>query len=52
MGPVEFKIVLLGSSYVGKTCLMERIVHDRFRENIPYQNVSKANSNMAKLLPK
>lgn len=38
MGPVEFKIVLLGSSHVGKTCLMERIVHDRFRENIPYQN--------------
>ena len=38
MGPVEFKIVLLGSSHVGKTCLMERIGHDRFRENIPYQN--------------
>ncbi|XP_049812808.1 ras-related protein Rab-24-like [Schistocerca nitens] len=38
MSKVDVKVVLLGSEYVGKTSLLERYVHDRFRSNLPYQN--------------
>nr|QZX57783.1 ras-related protein Rab24 [Locusta migratoria] len=38
MSKVDVKVVLLGSEYVGKTSLLERYVHDRFRGNLPYQN--------------
>jgi hypothetical protein len=40
MSRVDLKVVLLGSEYVGKTSLLERFVYDRFRGNLPYQNVS------------
>jgi GTPase SAR1 family protein len=40
MSRVDLKVVLLGSEYVGKTSLLERYVYDRFRGNLPYQNVS------------
>ena len=39
MSRVDLKVVLLGSEYVGKTSLLERYVYDRFRGNVPYQNV-------------
>ena len=42
MSRVDLKVVLLGSEYVGKTSLLERYVYDRFRNNLPYQNVSNA----------
>lgn len=38
---VDAKVVLLGKEYSGKTCLVERYLHDRFNKDIPYQNVSK-----------
>lgn len=38
MSRVDLKVVLLGSEYVGKTSILERLVYDRFRGNIPYQN--------------
>jgi Ras-related protein Rab-24 len=40
MSRVDLKVVLLGSEYVGKTSILERFVYDRFRGNLPYQNVS------------
>jgi GTPase SAR1 family protein len=43
MSRVDLKVVLLGSEYVGKTSLLERYVYDRFRGNLPYQNVSNSN---------
>jgi len=43
MSRVDLKVVLLGSEYVGKTSLLERYVYDRFRGNLPYQNVSNFN---------
>ena len=40
-GKVDAKVVLLGKSYVGKTCLVERYLKDRFLgDAVPYQNVS------------
>ncbi|XP_052772674.1 ras-related protein Rab-24-like [Mya arenaria] len=38
MSRVDAKIVLLGKSYVGKTCLVNRYIHHRFDAEIPYQN--------------
>ncbi|KAK6174338.1 hypothetical protein SNE40_017636 [Patella caerulea] len=36
---VDIKVVLLGKSYAGKTCLVERYLHERFNgETVPYQN--------------
>ncbi|KAK7109305.1 ras-related protein Rab-24-like [Littorina saxatilis] len=36
---VDAKVVLLGKSYAGKTCLVERYLKDRFLgETVPYQN--------------
>ncbi|XP_028416285.1 ras-related protein Rab-24-like [Dendronephthya gigantea] len=35
---VDAKVVLLGKEYSGKTCLVERYLHDRFNKDIPYQN--------------
>lgn len=36
---VDAKIVLLGKSYAGKTCLVERYLKDRFLgDSVPYQN--------------
>ena len=35
---VDCKVVLLGRMYGGKTSLVERFIHQRFNENIPYQN--------------
>lgn len=35
---MDAKVVLLGKSYVGKTCLVNKYVHDRFDPNLPYQN--------------
>ena len=40
MSRVDAKVVLLGKSYVGKTCLVNKFVHERFDPNLPYQNVS------------
>jgi len=36
---VDVKVVLLGKAYAGKTCLLQRYVHNRYAET-PYQNVS------------
>ena len=37
---VDAKVVLLGKSYAGKTCLVERYLKNRFiGEAVPYQNV-------------
>ncbi|XP_060589185.1 ras-related protein Rab-24-like isoform X1 [Ruditapes philippinarum] len=38
MSRVDAKVVLLGKSYVGKTCLVNKYVHHRFDANLPYQN--------------
>ncbi|KAL4231466.1 Ras-related protein Rab-24 [Mactra antiquata] len=38
MSRVDAKVVLLGKSFVGKTCLVNRYVHQRFDASIPYQN--------------
>ena len=35
---VDAKVVLLGKEYSGKTCLVERYLHDRFNMDVPYQN--------------
>lgn len=36
---VDAKVVLLGKSYAGKTCLVERYLQDRFLgDAVPYQN--------------
>ncbi|KAL5015887.1 hypothetical protein ScPMuIL_005476 [Solemya velum] len=36
---VDIKIVLLGKSYAGKTCLVERYLHGRYSgDTVPYQN--------------
>lgn len=35
---VDAKVVLLGKEYSGKTSLVERYLHERFNENVPYQN--------------
>lgn len=50
MSRVDLKVVLLGSEYVGKTSMLERVVYDRFRENVPYQNVSNPNINLMTFL--
>lgn len=34
---VDMKVVLLGKEYGGKTSLVERYLHDRFNEGVPYQ---------------
>ena len=34
MSKVDIKIVLLGMHNVGKTCLVERYLHDKFKENV------------------
>lgn len=39
MNRVDLKIVLLGSEFVGKTSLLERYIHDRFKGDAAYQNV-------------
>ena len=41
---VDVKVVLLGKEYSGKTSLVERYLHHRFNESVPYQNVSKMKS--------
>ncbi|XP_031568403.1 ras-related protein Rab-24-like [Actinia tenebrosa] len=35
---VDAKVVLLGKEYSGKTSLVERYLHHRFNEGVPYQN--------------
>lgn len=35
---VDAKVVLLGKEYSGKTSLVERYLHHRFNDNVPYQN--------------
>lgn len=35
---VDAKVVLLGKEFSGKTSLVERYLHERFNENVPYQN--------------
>lgn len=40
MSPVDIKIVLLGSEAVGKTCLSQRYINNRFNESTLCQNVS------------
>jgi len=37
---VDAKVVLLGKEYSGKTSLVERYLHHRFNDSVPYQNVS------------
>ena len=37
---VDMKIVLLGKEYSGKTSLVERYLHGRFKGNTTYQSVS------------
>eukprot|EP00095_Tigriopus_kingsejongensis_P003738 maker-scaffold1209_size55568-snap-gene-0.9 protein:Tk03738 transcript:maker-scaffold1209_size55568-snap-gene-0.9-mRNA-1 annotation:"ras-related protein rab-24" len=38
MSPMEMKVVLLGTEYCGKSCLVERFLYDRFRGQNLYQN--------------
>lgn len=39
MSKIDLKVVLLGKQYGGKTCLLERFLHDRFTgDAVPYQN--------------
>ncbi|ESO97019.1 hypothetical protein LOTGIDRAFT_188052 [Lottia gigantea] len=36
---VDVKVVLLGKSYAGKTCLVERYIHERYTgDTVPYHN--------------
>lgn len=35
---VDVKVVLLGKEYGGKTSLVERYLHNRFNDELPYQN--------------
>jgi len=37
---VDMKVVLLGKEYVGKTCLVQRYLHEKFSVDSPYQSVS------------
>jgi GTPase SAR1 family protein len=37
--PSKYKIVFLGDTYVGKTCLINRFMYDTFNEN--YQVISQ-----------
>ena len=48
---VDAKVVLLGKEYSGKTSLVERYLHHRFNENVPYQNVSCNNVNVFSISP-
>lgn len=41
-GKVDMKIVMLGKEYVGKTCLAQRYLHERFSESGNYMAVSIA----------
>lgn len=38
MSRIDAKVVLLGKSYAGKTCLVNRYTRETFDSNIPYQN--------------
>ena len=42
MSRIDAKVVLLGKSYAGKTCLVNRYTRETFDSNIPYQNVSES----------
>ena len=48
---VDAKVVLLGKEYSGKTSLVERYLHHRFNENVPYQNVSCNNVDVFSISP-
>ena len=39
MSRIDAKVVLLGKSYAGKTCLVNRYTREAFDQNLPYQNV-------------
>ena len=39
-GKVDMKIVLLGKEHVGKTCLAQRYLHEKFSDSGNYQAVS------------
>ena len=39
-GKVDMKIVLLGKEHVGKTCLAQRYLHEKFGDSGNYQAVS------------
>lgn len=36
---VDMKTVLLGKEYTGKTCLVQRYLHERFNVSAHYQSV-------------
>ena len=38
MSRIDAKVVLLGKSYTGKTCLVNRYTREAFDQNLPYQN--------------
>lgn len=38
MSRIDAKVVLLGKSYAGKTCLVNRYTREAFDQNLPYQN--------------
>ena len=38
---VDMKTVLLGKEYTGKTCLVQRYLHEKYSEDANYQAVSK-----------